>query len=243
MECRKLKKEKEDKKKAKEKAAIASTSDSRASANSAAKAAMARVPTDEVVRLFQATVVEQPYARIEHVHAMKTTLEANNLHNNWLVDSGASCIMSSRRDWFRQYTPLAKPIKVVLGDDSTIPAVGIGCLFVRMYTSSQWIHTVLQDILYIPDLHGNLLSVSHFDRRGHEVRFADHGCQLHDKSKNLICVGHLRGNLYTMDIKVAGTKTACVAHINEFPLEGTELSDFTPTAFVNAAHADLATWH
>jgi GAG-pre-integrase domain len=46
-----------------------------------------------------------------------------------------------------------------------------------------------------------------------------------------------------MDIKVAGTETAHVAHIDEFPSEGTELSDFTPTAFANAAHADLATWH
>jgi gag-polypeptide of LTR copia-type/GAG-pre-integrase domain len=243
MECCKLKKEKEDEKKAKEKAAVTSTSDSGASANSATKAAMARVPTDEVVRLFRATAVEQPYAGIEHVHAMKTTLKADDLHNNWLVDSGASHIMSSCHDWFCQYTPLAKPIKVVLGDNSAIPTVGIGRLFIRMYTGSQWIHAILHDILYIPDLHRNLLSVSHFDRRGHEVCFADHGCQLHDKSKNLICIGHLRGNLYTMDIKVAGTKTTHVAHIDEFPLEGMELSDFTPTAFANMAHADLATWH
>jgi hypothetical protein len=50
-ECHKLKKEKEDKKKAKEKAAIASTSNS-ASTDSTAKAAMARVPTNEVVWLF-----------------------------------------------------------------------------------------------------------------------------------------------------------------------------------------------
>jgi hypothetical protein len=51
VDCCKLKKEKEDEKKAKEKAAVASTSNS-ASADSTAKAAMARVPTDEVVRLF-----------------------------------------------------------------------------------------------------------------------------------------------------------------------------------------------
>jgi hypothetical protein len=99
--------------------------------------------------------------------------------------------MSSHRDWFRSYTPLANPIKVVLGDDSTIPAIGIGCVFVRMHTGSHWNPAVLQDVLHVPDLHGNLLSVSHFDRRGHKIRFADNGCQLLDKSKNLICVGHL----------------------------------------------------
>jgi hypothetical protein len=51
-ECHKLKKEKEDEKKAKEKAAVASTSNSGASTNSTAKAAVARVPTNEVVQLF-----------------------------------------------------------------------------------------------------------------------------------------------------------------------------------------------
>jgi hypothetical protein len=46
-----------------------------------------------------------------------------------------------------------------------------------------------------------------------------------------------------MDIKVLGNDTACVAHIYEFPSEGMDLSDHTPTAFMNVAHADLATWH
>jgi hypothetical protein len=51
VDCCKLKKKKEDEKKAKEKAAIASTSDL-ASADSTAKAAMARVSTNEIVQLF-----------------------------------------------------------------------------------------------------------------------------------------------------------------------------------------------
>jgi hypothetical protein len=74
---------------------------------------------------------------------MKATLKANDLHKNWLVDLGASRIMSSCQDWFCSYTPLASPIKVVLGDNSAIPAIGIGCIFVRMHTGSQWNHAVL----------------------------------------------------------------------------------------------------
>jgi hypothetical protein len=108
-----------------------------------------------------------------------------------LIDSGASRIMSSRRDWFHSYTLLMNPIKVALGDDSTIPAIGIGHLFVCMHTGSQWSHAVLQDILHVPNLHSNLLSVSHFNHCGHEIHFTDNGCQLLDKSKNLVCVGHL----------------------------------------------------
>ena len=42
---------------------------------------------------------------------------------------------------------------------------------------------------------------------------------------------------------MACTESARIAHINEFPPEGTDLSDCTPTAFTSVAHTDLATWH
>lgn len=138
-ECRKLKREEEKKEQAK--AAIASTPDDSSSSDSTAKAAVARVPTEEVVHLFRATAVEAPpvetaYAGVERVNMTKMDLETSDFQDTWLVDSGASRIMSSRREWFCQYTHLTKPIKVVLRDDSEISAVGIGRILVRMYDGS-----------------------------------------------------------------------------------------------------------
>jgi len=97
--------------------------------------------------------------------------------------------MCSHRGWFTQFTPLSKHTKVILSDDSAIPATGTGRIKVRMYANGKWVKSVLQDVLYVPDLHGNLLSVSHLARRGAEVRFLGESCHVYNQWKSLILEG------------------------------------------------------
>ena len=49
-----------------------------------------------------------------------------NLQERWVIDSGASRTMSSNRSWFTQFSPLASPIEIVLGDNSSIWGTGVG---------------------------------------------------------------------------------------------------------------------
>jgi hypothetical protein len=49
-----------------------------------------------------------------------------------------------------------------------------------MFTNGKWAKTVLQDMLYVPDLHSNLLSVSHLTRHGAEVQFVNEHCHVYD---------------------------------------------------------------
>jgi hypothetical protein len=69
---------------------------------------------------------------------------------------------------------------VILGDDSAIPATDTGRIKVHMFTNGKWAKTVLQDMLYIPDLHSNLLSVSHLTHHGAEVQFVDEHCHVYN---------------------------------------------------------------
>jgi hypothetical protein len=101
-------------------------------------------------------------------------------------------------------------MRVVLGDNSAIPAVGSGRLSIRMFANGKWINSVLQDVLYVPDLHGNLLSVSHLVRRGAEVCFLGEDCYVYDRRKSLILEGGLHNNLYIMKLQVSGPVTANV---------------------------------
>ena len=130
--------------------------------------------------------------------------------------------MSSHCHWFHQFSSLPKPIKVILGNNSSIPATGQGRILVRMNTGDGHRNAVLQDVLYVPDLSGNLLSVSHFARRGAEMHFVGEGCQILDQRKEITCIGHLQGNLYTMDIKVLTAESAKLASVPTFPLEGND---------------------
>ena len=45
-----------------------------------------------------------------------------------------------------------------------------------MKANDDWHKATLGNVLYVPDLHGNLLSVSHLIHRGAEVRFTKGGC-------------------------------------------------------------------
>jgi len=84
----------------------------------------------------------------------------NNLTDRWLIDSGASRTMSSQCDWFQSYQPSTTPRKVWLGDNSYILAHGISRIPISMQANNKWNKIILQDALYVPELHSNLLSVS-----------------------------------------------------------------------------------
>ncbi|KAI0061978.1 hypothetical protein BV25DRAFT_1804481, partial [Artomyces pyxidatus] len=104
--------------------------------------------------------------------------------------------MSSQRHWFHQYQPLDVPRKVWLGDNRHILAHGTGRVPVLMQARGRWNKVILQDVLYVPDLHGNLLSVSALARRGAVVQFLGKTCEILDKDGILTCEGHLEDSLY-----------------------------------------------
>ena len=132
---------------------------------------------------------------------------------------------------------------ITLGDNSTIPATGQGRIWVQMNTGSCYEHAMLQDVLYVPDMGGNLLSVSHFARCGGEVRFKGDKCQILDEAEDTSCVSHLCGNLYIMDMKVIVNEHVKIAFMDNFPLEGDDLPPMALAASSSTATADLTTWH
>ena len=158
--------------------------------------------------------------------------------------------MCSNREWFTHFTPLLTPVKIVLGDNSSIQGTGVGRIAVEMKAKGQWNRAVLQDVLYIPELHGNLLSVSQLACHAANVRFAKGGCQIHDQRGVLTCKGSLCGNLYIMPIRVILAESArmAVAQVDAFPTDGEELAPHTDAATALVAHsatskANVHTWH
>jgi len=177
-ECRKLKKEQEGK---------ATTPNSkRGQPTASARVAVADTTSGEsTVQLFTARAepppsytasgsdtvwlltarAEPPPPFADVVHAFRShPTPALDLVQHWIIDSGASRTMSCHREWFFHFTPLATPIPVVLGDDSSIVASGVGRIHVEMRANGSMHRSVLQDVLYVPGLQGNLLSVAQLAR-------------------------------------------------------------------------------
>ena len=103
-----------------------------------------------------------------------------------------------------------------------------------MHATRKWNNIVLQDILFIPDLHGNLL-------QGIEIRFKDHFCQILQNDE-VTGEGTCQGDLYVMETKTVGVTKAYIAEVGDLPEEGNEIGADTPT-MLTGSRAMLSTWH
>src|SRR6266851_929032 len=137
--------------------------------------------------------------------------------------------MCLHRSWFTQFSPLSKHTKVILGDDSAIPAMGTGRVKVRMFAKGKWVKSVLQDILYVPDLYRNLLSVSHLAHCGAEVCFLGEDCHVYDKHKTLVLEGRLRNDLYVIHMQIDSPVTAKLAVLDMHSKDASQPPSFALT--------------
>ena len=180
---------------------------------------------------------------IEYVYKIKAELHQCNLQHRWLINSGASRTICSHQAWFSHFTPLSHHMRVVLRDNSTIPTMGTGHLNVRMFAKGKWINSVLQDVLYMPDLHGNLLSILHLMCHGAEVCFLGEDCHVYDQCKSLILEGGLHNNLYVMKMQVADLVATNVAISDTPHMDTTLLPDHALTTCLTSSTGSLDLWH
>ena len=79
---------------------------------------------------------------------------------DWNTDTGASSHMTPHKHWFRSYSPHVVAIK--LADHSTIYSAGIGSVeFQPVIDGIPERPVVFHDVLHVPDLASNLLSLLH----------------------------------------------------------------------------------
>jgi hypothetical protein len=151
--------------------------------------------------------------------------------------------MCSHRAWFFHFTPLSQHTKVVLSNNSAIPAVGSGHLNVKMLANGKWINSILQDVLYMLDLYGNLLSISHLVWHGTEVHFLSEACQVYNQQKSLILEGGLRNNLYIMNMQITDYITANVAMLFPHLMDANQPLECTLITYLTTLSAPLKLWH
>jgi hypothetical protein len=112
-----------------------------------------------------------------------------------------------------------------------------------MLANGKWINSILQDVLYVPDLYGNLLSVSHLAWHGTKVRFLGKACQVYDQRKYLILEGGLCNNLYVINMQVTNYITANMAHLSPQLMDANWPLEHTLTAHLTTSSAPIELWH
>ena len=118
--------------------------------------------------------------------------------NAWIVDSGASQHMTNDSSCLQNFKVLETPIRIEIGDGRTLFATGLGDTDLTVSISGVDKNCCMKDILFVPDLSSNLISVSQVTKKGINVNFGDKNCQF-TKGEKVVAVADKVGKLYVLN--------------------------------------------
>jgi transposase InsO family protein len=136
----------------------------------------------------------------EAIMVVNHALAATHSSENWIVDSGATCHMCNDKKMFRELRNLSEPQDISLGDGHVLEAIAKGFIDLEMLLpdgSSQ--KCTLKDVLYVPKLSHNLLSVSKASESGKTTKFNNSGCEIFNRDNKVIAFGTRVGSLYYLE--------------------------------------------
>ncbi|KAL5836715.1 hypothetical protein ACOSQ3_013884 [Xanthoceras sorbifolium] len=110
--------------------------------------------------------------------------------NMWYLDTGCSNHMCGDKKVFSDLDESFRNT-VKFGDNSTISIMGKGN--VTLQTKENSTHTI-SNVLFIPNLKTNLLSVGQLQEKGYEISIKDGVCRIQDAKLGLITQVNMKGN-------------------------------------------------
>ena len=149
-------------------------------------------------------------------HALATVTEEEK--KKWLVDSGATKHMGNDKKQFDKLTPLEKPEKIKVGDGYYVESTMQGNVKLNLNVDGKDKTITLRNVLYVPDLSYNLLSVAKATDSGKQVTFDDNGCDIKVKRTGKILLQAVkRRSLYYVNTSTKEKKVTQYAYSMETP--------------------------
>ena len=121
------------------------------------------------------------YSKKEQLHLFTAIMHSSiNSSLDWYLDSGTSQHMSPIKSLLRNYETLTSPRSILLGDNSTQNAIGYGSVLLQLSTGQK---LLINDILFVPGLAKNLVSVTQITSTGNTIIIFTHDyCIIKTKS-------------------------------------------------------------
>ena len=172
---------------------------------------MSKLDTSGYVNRNGNKLLDSQYSRSEFntEYAMYSGNDSNhasttNYNPSWIVDSGATSHMTGNRALLSKLRTLKDTVRVVFSNHSSGTGVARGIVELK----SREGHTLkLLDVLYVPELRVNLVSVKSMERCGFIIVFGNdqHGIYRKVNSRTnslkLVCSISLIGKLYTLNLE------------------------------------------
>eukprot|EP00253_Pinus_taeda_P014678 PITA_14678 len=116
---------------------------------------------------------------------------------NWLIDSGASRKFTGYKEALSNLIEKDINLIIILADNATYPVKRVGNVTLQL-NQGNTIH--LQEVLYVPDLKKNLVSISAMENKGFKVAFIDGKVHVWNKNfKDAFTLGFKVDSLYQVE--------------------------------------------
>lgn len=126
----------------------------------------------------------------------------------WIADSGATAHMCNHEEWFTCLNKYKSPHTVCVGDNRKIAVLGTGEVEVISEVDGSQITGTIKNVLLVPDLATNLLSIGHINDQDVRAVFSSKQVRLL-KDKTILAEGtKWENNLYLMNMIAAKAKTS-----------------------------------
>ena len=145
-------------------------------------------------------------------HVFSTVQSDSDVQSDaWLVDSGCTNHMTSHSEWFRDLKELSSPGYVETGDASMHPIKNVGSVPLQMNDGKV---KCLSEVLYVPQIARNLVSVGQCVEQNMQVRFNPTGVYIEDYADGckLITKGKRQGRMFSLNATMPEISIAMFAH-------------------------------
>jgi hypothetical protein len=121
--------------------------------------------------------------------------------DDWIVDSCATQHMTFKQEWFTTYERIS-PRKVFMGDDTVLEAIGKGYIKAIMQVGGELSHVTITQVLHVPKMKNNLISMSKLISEGFKVEFDKDGYKVNDAQGVVVVEARRDKKLYLLNMKV-----------------------------------------
>lgn len=120
-------------------------------------------------------------------------------NNDWYVDSGASVHLTAHESWLKNMTVQPDLQEIMVANKTKVPVKCKGDVDVITLVGSKKFDVTIRNVLCVPQLTTNLLSVSQLIKNGNSVQFSTNGCRIYNRQSELIAVADLVDNVYKLN--------------------------------------------
>ena len=129
-----------------------------------------------------------------------TCFAGNNSSEVWLIDSGCTRHMSNDKSIFKELDE-SYISKVRIGNGDCIDVKGKGDVVINTSSGIK----IINDVLYVPEINQNLLSVGQLLEKGFSVNFKEKACEIFDPKGGKLFSVKMKGKSFSLDWEQANS--------------------------------------